>query len=97
MPELDSSIVSWLTGVLAAVTQLVKGLVLTEEAKRWLPLGVVFLAALVGFGLAMAYGRDPIAGLMEGVVGGLSSLGLYAVGKSAAPGVVNTDGWIRRE
>ena len=97
MPQLESSVVALLAGVFSALTQLVKGLLLTEEAKRWIPLGTVFLCAIVGTLLAFYYGRDPVAGVVEGVVAGLSALGLYATGKAVMPAAINTNGWIRRK
>jgi len=98
MPQVDANIVTFLAGLFAALVQLVKGLVLdNEEAKRWLPLGIVFVATIVGMLLAFYYGRDPVVGLLEGMIGGLTSLGLYAAGKSVAPNVVNSKGWIRKD
>ena len=98
MPQIDSNVVSLLAGVFAALVQLVKGLVFdNEEAKRWLPLGITLLCALVGTLLAFYYGRDPVAGVVEGVIAGLTSLGLYAAGKAVAPNVVNSEGWLKKE
>lgn len=96
MPQIDSAMVSLLAGIFSALTQLIKGILLTEELKRWIPLGVVFLCGLVGTLLAFYYGNDPVSGLVAGIIAGLSSLGLYATGKSIAPKAINTDGWIKR-
>jgi len=96
MPQLDANVVAFLAALFAALTQLVKGLIFEEDAtaKRWLPLGVVFLSALVGVLLCFYYGRDPVVGLFEGTIAGLTSLGMYAAGKTIAPSVVNARGWI---
>lgn len=97
MPELDSATITLLAAVLSALTQMVKGVLLSEEAKRYLPLGVVFFSTLVGLLLAFYLGRDPVVGTFEGAIAGLSALGLYASGKSVAPNAVNTDGWLKRK
>ena len=97
MPQLDSGVISLLAGILSALTQLIKGVVLGENAKRYLPLGVVFLAALVGLLLSFYYGRDPVTGLTEGVIAGLSALGVYASGKAVIPQAINTEGWLKRK
>ena len=97
MPELDSATIALLASVMSALTQLVKGVLLSEEAKRYLPLGVVFFSTLVGLLLAFYLGRDPVVGTLEGVISGLSALGLYASGKSVVPNAINTDGWLKRK
>jgi len=97
MPELDSATIALLGSVLSALTQLVKGVLLSEEAKRYLPLGVVFFSTLVGLLLAFYLGRDPVVGVFEGVISGLSALGLYATGKSVAPAAINSAGWVKRK
>ncbi len=97
MPQLDSTVVSLLAGVFSALTQLVKGVFLSEDAKRWLPICSVLLCSGVGTALAFYYGRDPITGLFEGVIGGLSALGVYATANSIAPKAVNTEGWLKRK
>lgn len=96
MPELDSATIALLGSVISALTQLVKGVLLSEEAKRYLPLGVVFFSTLVGVLLAFYLGRDPVVGTFEGAISGLSALGLYATGKSVAPKVINGDGWLKK-
>ena len=96
MPQLDSAVIALIAGILSALTQLVKGVLLSEDAKRYLPLGVLFLGALVGTLLAFYFGRDPVTGLVEGVISGLTALGLYASGKSVVPKAINTDGWVKR-
>ena len=97
MPDLDSATIALLASVMSALTQLVKGVLLSEEAKRYLPLGVVFVSTLVGLLLAFYLGRDPVVGTFEGVISGLSALGLYASGKSVAPNAINTGGWLKRK
>jgi len=97
MPELDSATIALLASVLSALTQLVKGVLLSEEAKRYLPLGVVFVSTLVGLLLAFYLGRDPVVGVFEGVISGLSALGLYASGKSIVPAAINSGGWLKRK
>jgi len=97
MPQIDSGIISLLAGIAAALVQLVKGVLLTEEAKRWLPVGVVVLFGLVGTLLAFYYGRDPVVGVIEGTIAGLTACGVYATGKAIVPAAINTEGWIRRE
>ena len=96
MPQLDSAIIALLGSVISGLTQLIKGVLLSEDAKRYLPLGVVFLSAVVGTLLALYMGRDPVTGVFEGTVAGLTALGLYATGKSVVPQAVNTDGWLKR-
>ncbi len=96
MPQIDSNVVALLSGILAAIAQLIKGAVLSEEAKRWLPLGITVLGGAAGAGLAFYYGSDPVAGLVGGIIAGLSALGLYANGKAIIPKAINTEGWIRR-
>lgn len=97
MPQLDSGVIALLASIISALTQLVKGVLLGEDAKRYLPLGVVFLSAALGIGLAVYHGRDPVAGITEGTIAGLTALGLYATAKSAVPKVVNSDGWLKRQ
>ena len=97
MPQIDPTIVTFLAGLAAAVTQLLKGLFLSEGSKRWLPLVVVALCLLAGGGWAYAYGRDILAGIFEGIIAGLTSLGFYSVGKAVAPAAVNSDGWLKRK
>jgi len=96
VPQIDSGIVALLAGIAAALVQLIKGVLLSEEAKRWLPLAITGLCAIVGTLLAFYYGRDPVVGVLEGVIAGLTANGVYSAAKSVAPNVVNTDGWIRR-
>jgi uncharacterized membrane protein len=96
MPALDSAIIALLATVANIVTQLVKELV-PDTAKQWIPLGLVLLTMGVGIGLAAIYGRDLVAGLLEGLFGGASAVGVYEVG-SNLPGVsrvYNGDGWIQ--
>jgi len=90
MPQISSEVVTFLAALFAALTQLVKGLIFEEddELKRWF--------ALVGTLLAFYYGRDPVVGVFEGTIAGLTSLGMYASGKVVAPAVVNAKGWLRR-
>lgn len=97
MPQLDSAVIALLGSVMSALTQLVKGVMLGEDAKRFLPLGVVFLSAGVGTLLALYMGRDPVTGVFEGTIAGLTALGLYASGKAIVPQAINTDGWLRRK
>jgi len=54
MPQISSEVVTFLAALFAALTQLVKGLIFEEddELKRWLPVGIVLLCALVGTLLA---------------------------------------------
>jgi len=98
MPQISSEVVTFLAALFAALTQLVKGLIFEEddELKRWLPVGIVLLCALFGTLLAFYYGRDPVVGVFEGTIAGLTSLGMYASGKVVAPTVVNAKGWLRR-
>lgn len=97
MPQIDSTVVALLASILSALTQLVKGVLLGEDAKRFLPLGVLFFGCLAGTLMAFYFQRDPVIGLIEGCVSGLTALGLYATAKAAVPQAVNTDGWIRRK
>jgi hypothetical protein len=97
MPQLDSTVIALLASVLSALTQLVKGVLLGEDAKRYLPLGILFFGSLAGILMAFYYGRDPVVGLIEGAISGLTALGLYASAKSVAPAAVNTDGWIKKK
>ena len=97
MPQIDSGVVSLLAGVFSALAQLVKGVLFTEEQKRWLPIGIVVFAALADTLLVFYYGGDPVTGLVTGVIAGLSSVGLYSTAKSVVPSVVNEDGWVRKK
>jgi VIT1/CCC1 family predicted Fe2+/Mn2+ transporter len=97
VPQIDSGVISLLAGIAAALVQLVKGVLLSDEAKRWLPLGIVGLCGVVGTLLAFYYGRDPVVGVVEGVIAGLTACGVYSAGKAVAPAIVNDQGWIRRE
>lgn len=96
MPELNPGAIALIGSLAAGVTQLLKGVLFTEEGKRWLPLLVLVFCTGAGAGLAAAYSRDVVAGVIEGIMAGLSSLGLYATTKSVAPSLVNTKGWLRR-
>lgn len=97
MPQLDSAVIALLGSVMSALTQLVKGVLLGEDAKRWLPIGVVFLSGVVGTLLALYMGRDPVTGVFEGAIAGLTALGLYASGKAVLPQAINTEGWLKRD
>jgi hypothetical protein len=97
MPQIDSALVSLLAGVFSSLTQLIKGVLLTDEQKRWLPLGAVVLCGVVGMLLAFYYGSDPVSGLVAGVIAGLSSVGLYETGKSIAPKAINGSGWVKKK
>ena len=96
MPQIDSGIISLLAGIAAALVQLIKGVVLSEPAKRWLPLAIVSLCGVVGTLMAFYYSRDPVVGVIEGVIAGLTANGVYSAAKSVAPSVVNSEGWISR-
>ena len=95
MPLLESQIIALLAGVATILVQAFKNLV-PDSGRDWIPPALLFLLTLAGIGLAMYYGRDPVAGLLEGLFGGASSLGFYEFA-SAVPGVnraFNGKGWV---
>lgn len=97
MPSLDPEIIGLLAAVANIITQMVKDLI-PEAGKKWIPLGLIVLLMGVGISLAGAYGRDLIAGLLEGLFGGASAVGFYeAANKLPGLGKVWTSaGWIRK-
>ncbi len=97
MPQLSAEIMALLAGVANIVTQMVKGLI-PDQGQKWIPLGLILLTMGAGVALTFAYGRDPIAGLLEGLFGGASAVGFYELA-SKVPGfdrVWNGTGWITK-
>lgn len=94
MPNVNPNLISLYAGILAALVQLFKD-ALSEEAKRWLPIAIVIFGSVAGALIAMYYGRDIVVGIFEGLTAGLSSLGLYSLGKSVVPSAINTKGWLK--
>lgn len=95
MPLLESQVIALLASVATILTQAFKN-VIPEAGREWIPVGLLFLLTLVGVGLAMYYGRDPVAGVLEGFFAGGTALGFYA-GASTVPGankVFNGRGWV---
>lgn len=98
MPPIDSSVLAMLSSVAVVVVQLVKGL-LDDSVKRWIPLVLFVVMLPVGVLLAYYYGRDPVAGLLEGLFGFASAVGFYEAA-SEVPGVkkvMNGRGWVYRK
>lgn len=97
MPPLDSGILTLLASVATVFVQLIKGL-LDDSLKRWIPLALFVLMVLVGLGLSLYYGRDPVAGALEGFFGFAGAVGFYETA-NAMPGankIMNSEGWIQR-
>lgn len=95
MPLLESQVIALLSSVALIFTQTIKNLI-PEGGRKWIPLGLLFVLTLLGLGLSMYMGRDPVAGVLEGFFGGAAALGYYEVG-SNVPGVnrvVNSKGWV---
>lgn len=98
MPPLESEVLTLMAAVATVLVQLVKGL-LSEEAKDWIPLVLFVICTAVGTGLAFYYGRDPVAGALEGFFGFAGAVGFYEVANviPGANSVMNDEGWVRRE
>ena len=95
MPLLESQIIALLASVASILTQAFKNII-PDEGRRWVPPGLLFLLTLLGLGLSMYFGRDPVTGVLEGFFGGASALGFYEIA-SNVPGVkrmVNGKGWV---
>lgn len=95
MPPLDSEVLTLMAAVATILVQLIKGL-LSEDIKQWIPLILFVLCTAVGTGLAFYYGRDPVAGALEGFFGFAGAVGFYEL-TNAIPGaraVMNDRGWI---
>lgn len=95
--ELDPRWIGLLAAIANVLVQLVKGL-FSDGLKRWIPLLVIGVLGLAGLGLAAYYGRDLVAGALEGFFAGASSVGFYEIAKSL-PGVqlaFNGNGWFKR-
>jgi hypothetical protein len=98
MPPLSSEVLALLSGVATVFTQLVKGL-LPEKVKDWIPLILCVLLTGIGCALAVNYGRDPVAGALEGFFAFAAAVGFYE-GASALPIVnkaFNGRGWIQKK
>ena len=63
------------------IVELAKGL---EINKKYLPLLSVLLGAILGIVFSFYYGADLFTHVVEGVVYGASSCGIYDIGKSVA-------------
>lgn len=95
MPLLESQIIALFSSVASIFMQTIKNLI-PERGRRWIPLGLLFVLTLLGLGLSMYMGRDPVAGVLEGFFGGAAALGYYEIA-SNTPGVnrvVNRKGWV---
>ena len=95
MPPIDSTVLSLLAAAATVMVQLVKGL-LADTVKQYLPLILLVVMVPLGTALALYYGRDPVAGALEGFFGFAASVGFYET-VSAAPvtrKVFNSRGWI---
>lgn len=95
MPVLESQLIALFSSVASIFTQIIKNLI-PEGGRKWIPLGLLFILTLLGLGLSMYMGRDPVAGVLEGFFGGAAALGYYEVA-SNVPGVkevVNGKGWV---
>jgi len=97
MPPLESSVLAILTSVATIMAQLIKGL-LPEKVKQYLPLILAVLLVPIGTLLAYAYGRDPIAGALEGLFAFGSAVGFYEAASKVpvAKQVFTSEGWITR-
>lgn len=94
MPKLDPAMIALLTVIANVVVQAVKG-PLSERARDYIPLVLLPLMALIGLGIAAAYGLDLIAGAIEGLLSGAAAVGIYKAA-SVVPGlnsILNTAGW----
>ncbi len=98
MPPLESSVLAILSSVATIVVQLVKGL-LPEKVKQFLPLIIAVILVPLGALLALYYGRDPVAGALEGLFAFGASVGFYEAA-SNVPGVrsaFNDRGWLGKQ
>ena len=97
MPPIDSTVLSLLAAAATVMVQLVKGL-LADTVKQYLPLILFVVMVPLGTALAFYYGRDPVAGALEGFFGFAASVGFYeaANGLPVTKGVFNGRGWIVR-
>ena len=93
MPQLDPLRMSLFMGIVGIVVQVLKT-PLPDSVKEWIPAAACILGMLVGVSLSLYYGIDPVAGLLEGLFGGASSVGAYELGNSVAPSVVTSRGWL---
>lgn len=94
MPELNSAVIAFLTVIANVVVQSVKG-PLPEKVKAYIPITLMVLMSIVGSLIALAYSRDVIAGLIEGLLAGASAAGIYQAA-AVVPGVrsiLNKSGW----
>ena len=98
MPLLESQIITIIAGIATTLTQLLKGLV-DEAYKKWIPLVLAVVCTAVGVGLAFYYGRDPVAGALEGFFAFAGAVGFYELA-SVVPGAnsaFNDRGWIAKK
>lgn len=97
MPPLSSEVLALLGAVSTVFAQLVKGL-LPEKVKTYLPLVLFVVLVPLGVALAIYYGRDPVAGALEGLFGFASSVGFYEAANKVPGAKVafNSRGWITR-
>ena len=97
MPAIDSGILTLMASVATVFVQMVKGLV-PEDKRQWIPLALFVVMVPLGLAFAFYYGRDPLAGALEGFFGFASAVGFYEAA-SNVPGArlaFNNEGWIRR-
>ena len=95
MPPIDSTILSLMASVATIFAQLTKGL-LPQKVKDYLALILFVVLVPLGTALALYYGRDPVAGALEGFFGFAAAVGFYETA-SNVPGaqrVFNKRGWI---
>jgi len=95
MPQLNPATISGIAVLLNIFVQALKGL-LPEGAKQWIPLGLLFIGAACGVGLAAYAGAELLAGGLEGIFAGATAAGLYNIEKAlpVAKAVFNEKGWI---
>jgi p-aminobenzoyl-glutamate transporter AbgT len=95
MPPIDSAVLALMASIATIFVQLIKGL-LSDDFKQWIPLMLFVVMIPLGIALAMVYGRDPIAGALEGFFGFASAVGFYEAANSIP--VVNklfsSKGWV---
>ena len=65
------------------IVELAKGL---EINKKYLPIVSVALGAILGAVFSFYYGADLFTHIVEGIVYGASSCGIYDIGKSVTKG-----------
>ena len=95
MPAVESSHIVFIAGVFEILVQLLKG-PFPEKYREYIPYVMVVVGLLLGLGLGIYYGTEPVAALFEGFFGAATALGFYQV-SSRIPGVnraFGSAGWL---